>query len=86
MQFPSLQGIVEIKKLIARKYNQDLQDIRQWWNDHDSGARKWTQLSISGDISITGSGNGMVVTTPDGTKTYRIAIDNLGQITTQELT
>lgn len=45
------------------------------------------QLSYNGgDIITTGTGNGMVVTTPDGTKTFRIYVDNNGELTTLELT
>jgi hypothetical protein len=40
----------------------------------------------TGDITLTGAGLGLVVTTPDGLHTYRIAIDNAGEITTQQLT
>ena len=42
MQFPTFFGISNLKSLIVKKYNQDLLDIRQWWNEHDSGARQWT--------------------------------------------
>ncbi len=38
------------------------------------------------DITITTAGRGIVVTTPDGTKTYRIFVDNNGELTTLELT
>lgn len=38
------------------------------------------------DITISGAGKGLVVTTPDGSKTFRIYVDNTGQLTTLELT
>lgn len=43
------------------------------------------QLVFGGDI-ITPAGSGFVLTTPDGTKTYRLYIDNNGELTTLELT
>lgn len=52
-----------------------------------SGVLSWNSiLSFSGDITITGAGKGLVVTTPDGTHTYRIAIDNSGSLTTELVT
>jgi len=38
------------------------------------------------DITLTTAGRGLVVTTPDGTKTYRIFVDDNGELTTLELT
>ncbi len=38
------------------------------------------------DITITGAGKGLVVTTPDGSHTYRLAISNLGEITSEQIT
>lgn len=38
------------------------------------------------DITITGAGKGLVVTTPDGLHTYRIAISNNGELTTEMIT
>jgi 6-phosphogluconolactonase (cycloisomerase 2 family) len=35
-------------------------------------------LSVSGDIKITGAGNGVVVRSPDGTRCRQIGIDNTG--------
>lgn len=42
--------------------------------------------SGTSDITITGAGKGLVVTTPDGTKTYRIYVDDNGELTTLQLT
>lgn len=42
--------------------------------------------TFSGDITITGAGSGIILTTPDGTKTFRLYIDNTGTITTLEIT
>lgn len=39
-----------------------------------------------GDVLTSTAGSGYVVTTPDGTKTYRIYVDNNGELTTLELT
>lgn len=38
------------------------------------------------DITISGAGKGLVVTSPDGTKTFRIYVDNNGELTVLELT
>lgn len=37
------------------------------------------------DVTLTGAGVGLVVTTPDGTHTYRIAISDDGVITTEQV-
>lgn len=43
---------------------------------------KLTKFNISeGNIWMYEAGKGLIVTTPDGTKTYRIAVDNAGAIT-----
>lgn len=42
--------------------------------------------TFSNDITITTAGNGLVLTTPNGLHTYRIAITNDGQLTTEQLT
>lgn len=47
MKFPTFFGINDIKDLIIKKYNQDLLDIRNWWDDHDSGARTWTNVNAT---------------------------------------
>lgn len=45
------------------------------------------QLSYDGgDITTTTAGSGLIVKTPDGTHTYRLAIDNDGSITTELIT
>lgn len=38
------------------------------------------------DITISTAGKGLVVKTPDGTKTYRLAINDDGEITSERLT
>jgi hypothetical protein len=42
--------------------------------------------SVTGDITINTNGAGLVVTTPDGTKTFRIYVNNNGILSTLELT
>jgi hypothetical protein len=42
--------------------------------------------AYSSDFTTTGAGKGLVVTTPDGAHTYRIAVDNGGVLTTEQLT
>ena len=41
--------------------------------------------TFSSDISILAAGDGMIVTTPDGAHTYRIAVDNNGILTTTQI-
>jgi hypothetical protein len=43
-------------------------------------------LTVSNDITINVAAKGLVVTTPDGTHTYRIAISNSGELTTELVT
>lgn len=43
-------------------------------------------LDPTTDITLTGAGLGLVVTTPNGLHTYRIAVDNSGVLTTEQLT
>lgn len=50
------------------------------------GTNASDQLVLTGADFLYGSGLGPVVTTPDGTKTYRIYVDNNGELTTLELT
>jgi len=38
------------------------------------------KLEIKGDIRIQDGGNGIIVPTPDGTKLYRITVDNDGRL------
>ena len=66
-------------------------DLIEWRNGTNTGNVTMTvnasnQFAFSSDILISGAGNGPVVTTPDGTKTYRIYVDNNGELTTLELT
>lgn len=42
--------------------------------------------TFTNDVKISGSGKGFVVTTPDGSKTFRIYVDNNGELTALELT
>lgn len=66
-------------------------DLIEWRNATNSGNVTLTvnasnQFVFSGGDIVTGTGNGLVVTTPDGTKTFRIYVDNNGELTTLELT
>lgn len=38
-------------------------------------------LHTSGDVTVKTAGNGLVVSTPDGTKQYRVGVDNAGNPT-----
>lgn len=64
MKFNTYFGISAIKDLIVKKYNQDLLDIRQWWDEHDSGVRAWTtgrfQNGIIGTTTNDNAGTGVV--------------------------
>lgn len=64
----------------------EISNIVTTWNNHDSGVSSWTALKTSGDITSSGSGSGMIVTTPNGSNTYRIYVDNNGELTTVQLT
>jgi hypothetical protein len=49
---------------------------------------RWTgqaKLVSNGDFALVGAGRGFVVRTPDGTKEYRITVDNSGSLITQEV-
>lgn len=42
-----------------------------------------SKLTVTGgDIEVTGTANGLILKTPDGTKQYRVTINNLGELTT----
>lgn len=43
-------------------------------------------LSVSGDVTILTASKGLVVTTPDGAHTWRIAVDNNGEFTKEQVT
>ncbi len=64
----------------------------EWRNATNAGDNTLTsnasnQLAYAGgDVITTTAGSGYVTTTPDGTKTYRIYVDNNGEVTTLELT
>lgn len=64
----------------------EISNIVMTWNNHDSGTLIWTLIKVAGDITNSGTGKGLVCTTPDGAHTYRIAVDNDGSITTEALT
>lgn len=40
-----------------------------------------TTLFTNGDVTFMTAGKGTVYTTPDGTKQYRVAVDNSGNVT-----
>lgn len=80
MKFSNFIGVRFIQDLIAQKYNQDFMDIRQWWDDHNSGARVWDIVSAT----LGYFGNGTVslpsITFASDTDTgwYRIGANNPG--------
>lgn len=76
-----------ISHTVTPRYIGDfINNITNFVNAIVAGSTSFSSISVAGDITDTSAGSGLVVTTPDGTKTYRIAIDNSGQITSQELT
>lgn len=42
-------------------------------------------VSAGGDVVVTTAGAGVIVKTPDGLHTYRLAIDNNGEFTTEQI-
>jgi len=73
---------------VVRLANTDAVKWRNAANDGDKslGVNTSNQLTYDGDLLSTGAGKGFVCTTPDGTKTYRISIDNNGELTQEQLT
>lgn len=63
----------------------EISNLSNLFNNIDSGAQPLASLKVTGDITNTGLGKGIVVTTPDGTHTYRLAIDNNGAITSEQV-
>lgn len=54
-------------------HNVDLEQARQ------AGA------TMEGDVTITAAGAGLIVTTPDGTRTFRIRVNDDGDLVTEEI-
>lgn len=52
----------------------------------DSLANAVDNLTLTGDITLSGAGTGLILTTPNGLHTYRLAIDNNGVVTSEQLT
>lgn len=71
---------------VGSQVEAEISNIVKTWNNHDQGISAWTAINISGDITDTGAGKGLVVTTPNGLHTYRITVDNDGSLTTEALT
>lgn len=42
-------------------------------------------ITITGQVNLTGAGNGITLTTPDGTKTYRLTVSNAGELTQEQI-
>lgn len=74
---------------VVRLANTDLIEWRNAGNGGNDtlGTNTTDQLTYTGgDIKTATAGSGFVTTTPDGTKTYRIFVDNNGELTTLEVT
>jgi hypothetical protein len=66
-------------------------DLIEWRNAGNTanlslGVTATNQLTWSGDVILPTAGTGLIATTPDGTRTFRIFVDNNGVLSTQELT
>lgn len=42
-------------------------------------------VASNGELTLSTAGKGIVVTTPDGTHTYRIAVSDAGELTTEQV-
>lgn len=55
--------------------------------DNSTGSQHIVDIKVNGTIkTYIGSDGNLVITTPDGTKTFRLYVDNSGVLTTLELT
>ena len=43
-------------------------------------------VTINGNITVNGSGGGIILTTPNGLHTWLLSIDNLGVLKTTQIT
>jgi hypothetical protein len=81
--FPWLAGVTPA---VAGASATDLTNrLAQFANQIKTGFGLANWYDAITDITL-GAGKGLVVTTPDGTKTFRISVDNNGELTTLELT
>lgn len=64
VRFPA--SLKDFKQLNAQYFNQTIDFIDKWWNDHDSGIRAWTSLLVNGlnmnSNKITNLANGTAST------------------------
>lgn len=47
MKFSQFLGIRDLKELTSNKFNRSIQDIRDWWNDHNAGVRIWDNANVN---------------------------------------
>ncbi len=73
-------------KFVQSQAEVEFSNIVNTWNNHDQGVSSWTVVKSAGSVTVTGAGLGLVLKTPDGTHTWRIAIDNDGTITREQVT
>lgn len=69
----------------------EIQNIVNTINNADAGTTSWTTIKSAGNITITKSGGGILITTPDGAHTVLISVQNLdansnSSVTTQVIT
>lgn len=43
----------KIKTFLERELNNEFSNIRDWWNDHDSGSRPWTKFTVLGSFALS---------------------------------
>lgn len=55
-------------------------------SDIGTGVITSSKLALDADVAINAPGKGIVLLTPDGLHTYRLAITNNGELTTEQLT
>lgn len=79
-----------VKNLNPQAVGNEFINIKKNWDDLNNGASTFSNLTVTGDITNITPGAGLILTTPDGLHTARIAISNVVggviSITTQQLT
>lgn len=54
--------------------------------DIASGSITSSKMALDNDFTVGSPGKGMILYTPDGLHTYRVAISNNGELTTEQIT
>lgn len=64
---------------LIQHYRADTPEVQR------AGGVSVPELSSDGDLTTTTAGDGLVVTTPDGTAQYRLTVDNSGNVVANQL-